>query len=277
MARGDSLYDVITAAVAELSETGFTSAERVQFWQRKIAEAAERSLASNAQMEQTLRDAMASIYKRTVENGGALQHHRGVSRFTLEQIKPALRRELDRRILASADLIKLNREQAVAKTLQRFSGWATSIPAGGSETVNKTEEKANIGKALKSLPYEVRRVHIDQGHKLVASINETIARDGGALAIIWHSRWRQPGYAYRPDHKERDEQVYLLRDSWARKEGLVKPGPAGCYEDITAVAVEPFCRCFGEYVYHLRDLPEAMLTVKGREELERARKVVAAA
>lgn len=275
MAR-QSFYEVVTEAVADLTEHGFDSQERVLYWERRLKEAAEASMGSAAQMEQQLRGGLAAVYRRLVENGGALKHHPGVARFTLEKLAPRLRSELDRRILASANLIKLNREQAVAKTLQRFTGWATSIPAGGSETVDRREEKAHIAKALKSTSFEVRRLNIDQGHKLAASINEVIARDTGAIAVVWKSHWRQAGYNYRPDHKERDGQVYLLRDSWARTAGLVKPGEAGCYEEITAVGEEPFCRCFATYLYNLRQLPEAMLTALGKAELERARKVVAA-
>ena len=272
----ESLYEVVTAAVRELSDTGFVSAERLAYWQARIKEAAERSMTSQADMERMLHEALAQVYRRMVEKGGAAKYHGGVDKFTIDKLSPRLRTELQRRILAAADLIKLNREEAIQKTLRRFSGWATSIPAGGSETVERTEEKQHIRKALSSLPFAERRVIIDQGHKLAASINDVIAKDGGAIAVVWNSRWRQPGYNYREDHKERDRNIYLLRDSWARTAGLVKPGEAGCYEDITAFAEEPFCRCFGTWLYHLRQLPDEMLTAKGRAELERAKKAISA-
>ena len=276
MTRRQTYADVITEAVADLTAHGFDSAERVEYWQRRIKEAAEASMASQARLDEMLRQGLAAIYRRLVDQHGALVHHPGVNRFTLDRLAPRLRADLDRRIMASAQLIKLNREQAIAKTLQRFGGWASSIPAGGSKTVEKVEQKKDIRKALASLPFEERRVLIDQGHKLTASINETIATDGGALAVIWHSHFRQPGYDYRVDHKERDGQVYLLRSSWALKAGLIKPGPAGWYDKITAVAQEPFCRCWAQYVYNLRDLPDDMITAKGRAELERVRKLIAA-
>jgi hypothetical protein len=271
-----SFYDVVTEAVADLTAHGFDSADRVAYWAKRLREAAEASMGSAHAAEQQLRDSLAAIYRRLVDNGGVLKHHPGVHRFTVEKLAPRLRAELDRRILASASLIKLNREQAVAKTIQRLSGWATSIPEGGSETVDRREVKAHIAKPIWSSSFEERRCAIDQGHKLAASINEVIARDSGAIAVEWRSHWRQPGYAYRPDHKERDGKVYLLRDSWARESGLVKPGDAGCYEDVTAVGEEPFCRCFATYLYHLRQMPSDMLTAKGVAELERARKIVAA-
>lgn len=275
MAR-KSFYDVVTEAVNDLAANGFTSAERVLYWQQRLKEAAEASFASAEQMEQQLRDSLAAIYRRMVDQGGALKHHPGVARFTIDKLRPELRRELDRRILASASLIRLNRENEINRTLARFSGWATSIPAGGSDAVDKREEKTRIAKELKQSSYRVRLVNNDQGHKLVASINEIIARDTGAIAVIWHSHFRQIGYNYREPHRERDGKVYLLRDSWAKEAGLVKPGEAGYYEDVTAFGEEVNCRCFGQYLTALRALPSDMLTAKGAAELERAHQVVAA-
>ena len=202
--------------------------------------------------------------------------NKGVERFTIERIKPSLRAELDRRILASASLIRLNRDAAIEKTIQRFQGWATSIPKGGSGAVAKRETKDDIRKSLAQLPFEERRVLIDQGHKLTSSISEILATDGGAIAGVWRSHWRQSGYDYRVDHKDRDEKVYTVRDNWAMQAGLMKVGRAGYTDDITKPGEEVFCRCYYSYLYHLRDLPASMLTAKGRAQLERVRQGAAA-
>ena len=267
-------YEVLTAAISDLVEHGFDSVERIARWELKIAEAARASLRSPSELDAALRASLSAIYKRLAEQGQLAKYHRGVSKFTLERVRPELRKILDQRIMASANLIRLNRDQAIQKTLQRFSGWATSIPAGGSKAADKAEEKASIKKPLARLKFEERRVLIDQGHKLSGAINQTVAEGGGAIALIWHSNWRQVGYNYREDHKDRDLHVYALKGSWAFEKGLAKPGPDGWYESITAVASEPFCRCHAEYLYSLRDLPEAMLTVKGKESLEEARRKI---
>ena len=100
-----------------------------------------------------------------------------------------------------------------------------------------------------------------------------VASEGGAIALIWRSHWRQAGYDYREDHKDRDSQVYAIRGSgnWALQQGLMRPGPPGYYEDITAVGEEIFCRCWAEYIYRLGSLPDDMLTKKGAETLAQAR------
>ena len=276
MPTGNSFYDVLTRAIADMVEHGFDSAERVNFWTQQIKEAAERTTRSAAQMEQMLRDGLAMIYKRMVEKGQLVQFHKGVARFTLERVRPALRAELDRRIMASANLIKLNREQAIAKTLQRFQGWSTSLPAGGSDVASKAGAKEDIRKSLAGLPFEERRVLTDQGHKLRSSLSEILATDGGAIAAVWHSNFRQTNYNFREEHAERDGKVYLLRGCWAQEQGLVKVGNSGYTDEITQPAEEPFCRCWFTWIYHLRSVPEGMLTSKGKLALEQAKVKVAA-
>lgn len=267
-----NLRETLSAAVDAISRDGFISTAQLQYWEQRIKAAAEREMGASSADIQRVNEMLTAIYKRQVDNGALLKVNPGVSRFTIENLKPKLRPELDKRIMASANLIRLNKAASVEKTLQRFSGWATSIPAGGSKAVDKREEKAHINKALSSLPFESRRVAIDQGHKLVASINEVVARDQNAIGLIWRSRWRQPGYNYRVDHKERDGHFYMIRGNWAQERGLVKVGPDGYYDDITHVAEEPFCRCSAQYIYNLRSVPDECITVKGREELAAVRR-----
>lgn len=263
--------EVLAAAVNDMVENGFDSIERVERWSAALRAAAIESATPIDKMEQMLNDGLASIYRSMIDNGAIEKANPSIRRFTIEMLKPKLRAALDRRIMASANLIKLNRAQSIDKTLQRFQGWATSIPPGGTAEPERAATKANVRKSLAQLPFEERRVLIDQGHKLRASLSEIIATDGGAIAMRWHSHWRQPGYNYREDHKERDALVYLLRESWARTAGLVKPGEAGFYEDVTKVGEEIFCRCWATWLYSLRDMPRDMLTTKGAAALDDAR------
>lgn len=263
--------DVLSAAIEYFATHGYSDVESVAFWSQKIREAAEQTLRPPHELEQMLREAMVAIYKKLIERGEIARYHPGIGRFTLDKVRPQLRAELDRRILAAASLIKINREDAISSTLRRFRGWSTSIPRGGSEAVEKRDEKDNLKKALRRLPFEERRVLIDQGFKLRASLSEILAKDGQAIAMRWRSHWRQAGYDYRENHKERDGKVYLLRNSWAKIKGFVKAGPDGYYDEITSVGEEVYCRCWAEWIYNLRDLPSDMITIKGREALEQAK------
>jgi len=265
--RRRTFDETLAAAVNDLTENGFTSAERVIFWTNQLRRSAADAMKPVHEAEDALRRALGAIYKRLVERGQIARWHPGIGRFTLQRVAPYLRAELDKRILAATQLIKLNRAQAIDKTLQRFSGWSTSIPTGGTEAADKRDVKKDIAKSLKELPFQERRLHIDQGHKLTAAINETVAKGGGAIACIWRSNFRQANYDYREDHKERDGKVYLIRGSWAQEQGLVKPGFAGYFDEITSPGEEIFCKCYVVYVYTLRGLPEDMLTAKGKAAL----------
>ena len=270
MTKPASFYDVITAAVADIAARGYDPV-RVDIWMAQIAAAAKRDMVPEAQVAATMQSRLGGLYKRYVTDGALLRQNPGVGRFTLDKVRPALRAELERRIAASAQLIKLNRAAAIQKTLIRFSGWASSIPQGGSNVVDKRDTKSDIKKSLKQLPFEERRVLIDQGHKFVAALSETLATSGNAIAAEWHSHWRQQGYNYRKDHKSRDGKLYTVRDSWAMEKGLMKAGPAGYTDEIDRPGEEPYCRCSYVWIYSLRDLPDDMLTARGREALAASR------
>ena len=251
-----------------MSLHGFDDISRLNGWLRKLRIAAMSYAPSNAEIDGQIRSALSATFERAITPARLQKTHPTLHRFGLEQIKPHLRAELDRRILASAQLIKLNRDQAIEKTLQRFQGWATSLPAGGSDVVDKTEVKADIAKPIRGSSFEVRRVQIDQGHKLISAVNSIIAEQTGAIAAVWRSHGRHDKhYDARPEHLARDGKVYALRDNWAMQRGLMRKGD-GYTDEQTQPGEEPYCRCWYVYLHNLRDLPAQMLTAKGRFALE---------
>lgn len=259
-----TFFEVLTAAVNDIIEHGFDSQKRIDDWVEKIKRAAEKDMIPDSKIQEELEKALHSAYTRLVTKGGLV--NKDVSRFTIEKLKPKLRAELDRRIMASANLIKYNREEAINNTLRRFTGWATSIPKGGSDAVDKVKEKQNIRKALGKTGFEQRRVIIDQTHKLVANIKDIVALDSGAIAARWHSHWRQANYNYREDHKERDDKIYVIRGNWASEKGYIK-AINGYTDDITSPGEEVFCRCNYVYLYNLRQVKD-LLTKKGEQALQ---------
>ena len=268
-----SLASVVSAAIDDFTLHGYDSQTRLDFWTAEIRKAAAAELTPPHMLEMALRDVLGASYRKMVDNAGLLKWHRGVQRFTLEQVRPRLRAELDRRILASANLIKLNRQAAIEKTLQRFQGWSTSIPVGGSRIVEKRDEKTDILKSVKQLRFEERRVTIDQSHKFAAALSDILATDAKAIAAIWHHHHvRYP----RAEHLARDGHIFLIRDSWAHEKGFVKPGADGYADEIERPAEWVYCRCSYQYLYNLRDLPHDMITDRGRAELQRVRALIAA-
>lgn len=274
--RSGAFYKILTEAVADITNNGFDGQKRLDFWLGKLTMAAQGVLVPQAVLEDELKQALSRVYHRAVTNGKLLKVHKGIGRFTLDAVKPKLRSQLDQRIAASANLIKLNRKASIERTLSRFSGWATSIPAGGSTLVNKVEEAGKIRRAIAGLPFEERRVVIDQGHKLNAAVSDIIAVDGGAIAGRWvHVMERSHAYTPRPDHVERNGVIYVIRGNSALDMGLMKLDGHKYTDQITAPGEEVYCRCSYEYLYNLRDLPKAMLTQKGTDELARVRAEIA--
>ena len=264
MARRKTFTEVLADAINHFAEHGYTSQKELEQWTKRLKKAADESLRSVRLTEAEVRRMLKATYTRLITHGGILKLNRGIGAFSLGKLKPAMRRELNRRILASANLIKLNRDEAISTTLRRFQGWATSIPQGGSDVVKRAEEKKNIRKAIGKMGFVERRVSIDQTQKFAAALNEIIAQDEEAIAGEWHSAWRVPGYDYREDHKERDRKVYAIRNNWAIRQGLMKAGPVGYTDQITAPGEEVYCSCMYTYLYNLESLPDEMLTAKGR-------------
>lgn len=265
---------VLTAAMQDVERRGFLSIEQVKEWERRLAEALRRSFTPDAVMKAMVDRALVRLYEQMVDQAKILKFHPGVPRFALERIKPHLRPELDKRIALSLNLIRLNKDSVVSKMQQRFSGWASSVPAGGSEHSKAREAKDTLKKGLTGLKFEERRVLTDQGHKLVSSINSVLAQQGNAIAAIWHSHAHQAGYDYREEHKDREieslRRPYLVRDSWALKDGLIRTAGARYTDAMTQPAEEPFCRCYYRYLYNIRQMPRDMLTDAGLAFLENA-------
>lgn len=262
-----TFYEVITDAINDIIDHGFDSQKRIKDWINKIKESAKREMMSDAKIKSEMDKSLNQAYSRLVTKGGLKS--KDINKYDIDRLKPKLRAELDRRIMSSANLIKYNRQDSINNILRRFEGWATSIPKGGSDAVDKKKEKNNIRKSLTKLPFEERRVIIDQTSKLIANINSIVAEDNGAIAAKWHSNWKQSGYNYRKDHKERDKKIYLIRDSWAKQKGYIKP-INGYTDQITTVGEEVFCRCRYQYIYSLRNLPKEFLTQKGKKALKDA-------
>lgn len=273
-----TFYETVAAAIKDFAKHGYDSQERLEYWRRLIEQAAASAFVSMDEVERDVRKTMTLAYHRMVTRGGLLRRMPEISAYTIQKLTPALQSELNRRIISSIDLIRLNRPVAIAKTVQRFSGWATSVPEGGfpsdvrKGTYKYVDIKSDVQKSMTSLPFEERRVIIDQNAKLISAINTTVAEAGGAIAAIWQSHKHQKGYDGRPKHNERDGSMFLVRDSWVIEKGLVKRGAGEYTDSIEQPGEFVFCRCSWIYIFNLRDLPADWLTKKGTETLAEARK-----
>jgi len=262
---------VLAAAIAEISASGYVSPERIEEWITKLRNAAERELGPEAAVDRDTQAKLDAIFHRLADAGRIVEYVPDVSRLNIAMVRPQLRAELDRRILAAADLNKVNRREAVEKTLQRFRGYSTSIPPGGDGSIDKREVISSIGMPLAKQKYHRRLVDNDQGHKLLANISSIVAVDAGAIAAKWHSHGEHDrSYDARKEHLARVGKVYAIRDCWAMQQGLMNKGD-GYLDDMDQAGQKPHCRCWCVFLVSPRRLPPAMLNEKGREWVERGR------
>ena len=259
-----TFFEVINSAIADFLKHGFDDVKRLDHWLLQIKMSAQAHLMSEREMQHRMEKALKGAFNRLVTKNGLVS--KDVNKYDITKLSGKLRAELDRRIIASANLIRDDREQSIHMVLRRFEGWATSIPSGGTKIKLKPKEKSAIKKGMSDVGFKQRRVIIDQTHKLIANINEIVAVDNGAIAARWHSHWQQMNYDYRKDHKERDDKIYAVRESWAVKEGYMNP-VNGYTDDITSPGEEVFCRCNYVYLYHLRQVKD-LLTKKGLMALQ---------
>ena len=257
--------DLLTDYIRKIADNGV--GDGLGFMTGQLRLALDRSVPSDAEQLERVKKVLSASMKKALTPHRLGKAHPDVSAITIQHIQPYFRTELERRIMANADLIKLNRSQAIDKTLQRFAGWASSVPIKGSDAIDRREVRSDIGKSVRQLDYERRRREIDQGHKMIASIDAVIAMQSGAIAMRWHSNFRMAGYDYREDHKERDGKWYAIRGNWALEDGLMVVGPNGYSDEITQPAEEVYCQCSAVWSRNLRKLPPDMLTKKGEAYL----------
>jgi hypothetical protein len=316
---------VIREAIAFFQQHGYTSQSDLDTWSARIEAAAKNAMLPPKQSAQQLAEYLSSIYQRNTrkipQRLRALQQQFAKAQrmsprmffapyVSEPQLQAKMRKELDARVLQSVGLIKLRQEAAVNGTLRRFKGWVSSLPMQAQMTQGyggepyatipihrrpKNSEAANdlkesLAKTVRQVKFEKNRLNTDQGHKLNAALNAVLAENTGAIAVVWHSHWRQNptrekgGYQWRRDHKNRDGQVYAIEGNWALKAGLMKAVPrpdcpSGYYQALEAegegFSQPVFCRCYGQYIYNIDALPPDMLTAKGKKTLADVEKEMA--
>jgi len=248
---------VLDQAITEFGEHGFRDAAILAVWLLLLRQALKSSISPENKANSRAKASLTRKYELLVKK------RRKIPQIKVDQIRPDLRRELERRVIATQGLNGSIRESAVADVIRRFEGWATSVPEGGS-AVKKRHITDFITKPITKIRLEDSRVLEDQMHKLAMNVEAIIADKCGAIAGVWHSKWRQ-GEPYRHKHAAFDEEVFTIADNWAIKNKLMKVGSAGYTHNIEAPGELPYCRCSYDYVYDIKDLPDKMVTKKGRD------------
>ena len=101
---------------------------------------------------------------------------------------------------------------------------------------------------------------------LVSEIDYVFTLKSNPLAAIWHYNELDENceYPMAHNHQEFNKNIYAVRGNEAIKRGLMNTG-AGFVDEIIRPQQEIGCMCYFQWVYSLRDLPQEMLTMKGKQ------------
>jgi hypothetical protein len=259
--------EVLTGAVNFFVENGYTNYESIIYWLKRLEKAARNQLLSTTQLNEKLKYALNAEYIRLVERGLLMKNHPGIQKSTIARLRPQLRQALANRTNAAIALIRLAREEEIANTLRRFSGWASSLPPTPSPLVRQADIRRSIRAGLTQAALRERRLLSDQTRKLSANLHATTASAGGAIAARWISNWKLSNYDFREAHRELARQSesspYLIRNSWAHTQGLLNTVGAIFTDQLPHQPAQvPYCRCYFEYIYALEDLPPSLVNKK---------------
>ena len=269
MAKQKSFSETLAMAVGAIALYGLLSSKQLKDWEKALVVAALFSFMQPKEMNLILYRRLDGVYKDLVTNKGLLKKYPKMDKGSFDRAKDEILRRLALRKFVGADLIERNYKESIDTVVRRFVGWASSVPAGGIKELDRAEEKKKIQKAISDVDAEGKFIVRDQMHKFQTEIEEILSVEGRAIAARWHSQWRVPGYNYREKHKHIDVsgEFFVIRDNWAMKNRLMKLSGRKYVDSIVRPGMEPNCKCVYEYIYSLSDLPEDMLTAKGRSSI----------
>jgi hypothetical protein len=253
-----AFWKLLREAAGHFSRFGYTGQADIQNWRVRLLSAVERQLDPEASRHRIVR-ALAGGFWKALGAGRIARKHGKVHKFSIQQLEPRFREELDRRMFAAAELLDGDRKLALERIQQRFVGMATA----GANPGEAASAARDIGKAARDARAHERMVAVDQTKKLVVTLDEIIAENEGSIGGFWDATW-DIERKHRPEHAARHDKFYLRRGSWADVEGLVRK-PDGYMDEWDMPGVLINCRCEYRYVYDIGDLPEELLTAKGRK------------
>jgi hypothetical protein len=115
--RKENFLKIVSLAIEDFIENGYSSTEQLNFWILKIRKAAKEYLIPEHILYTNLKKILKQSFNKKI-NGK-----------NINRIKTQLNNELEKSLFAASSIIKINREKLIEKSINQFSGWATSLPA----------------------------------------------------------------------------------------------------------------------------------------------------
>lgn len=230
----------------------------------------------------TIRGFIKKGYNDFLDNR-VYKDNKGITKASINDLKPKFKKRLENRILNSFQLIKNKDEETKNALASRFLNYVTidSKEVRGKGAGEKSFlDFMEFAKEMGIDENHALFILEDQTRKLTSELNQIVAKENGAIGCIWKTRRDKrvvgnpdglypEGNKAHNDHYERENKFFVYKDGWAYKQGLIKGEIYDNLED-GGVGVAIGCRCWVVNIYDLFDVPSENLTKKGAKFLEGA-------
>ena len=169
-----SFQKLLREAAKHFTTSGYTSQSDINHWRVRLLTAAEQHLDPEGARE-TIRRTLGKAFFKAIGEGRVAKRHGSVHKFTIDRLEPKLKDELERRMYAAQELLDGDKRATLERIHNRFLGLATA----GANPGEAQAAASAIGKAARDSRAQERMVAVDQTKKMVATLDEIIAKDGG--------------------------------------------------------------------------------------------------
>lgn len=199
-------------------------------------------------------------------------HNKGLKGWRLEKIKPALRKEYKKSLLANILLITTQNESMMSLLRSRFTDWI--LKSSRDQNADSLKKALDITQATAKVNKRVNMIIKDQTRKSLNTYDEVVAKEYEAIGFIWNTRrdkkvvgnptglYPGNGNEKHRNHYERQGKFYFYKDTWAIKKGLINTKAKNFkwaeFEDgMPGIPIN--CRCFAYNIYDIEDVPKEFL------------------
>ena len=181
-----------------------------------------------------------------------------------DELLPVLQALLDEHVDSYAEQASAFFEKQKSAFDAQLAAFLSEIPIGGTKAAVVRSHVNPLKRALSDLLEWGAEMSRLQSMSFVSEVSDFLSPAGGdALAMTWH--YSRPTCLV-PSHEALQGRVYLVRDSWALKQGLLRADRA-FVDDTRKFRREIGCMCSASWLFYLPSLPEDLLTPAGVAKL----------
>lgn len=140
--------------------------------------------------------------------------------------------------------------------IKKFIDWANS------DAATKKKSVADIRSVLKSINKWHKGFYTNRAFRFIDDVDIIANIENGAISARWSY---SPPYTEECGHEPLNDQHFLIRDCWAIEQGLINTTNAKFFDE--APKQKGGCRCCFIFKFRIDQMPDSMLTKKGKESL----------